>query len=749
MPGHDDPSRKPNFIACSGAVMQDVSAYQVPNIQQNNDMITLSIGGNDVGFEAILDACIFQSSGSSTQNCTESITVAKAAISSTQFANDWTDLTTSTLQKLSNSTSSTVFVTGYTNFFSEDLTDQCNTISFSYSSPNQTVLTGPLRQQLNELSQALNWYLHYLITQTNRNLGANKLVFIDYDEKYNGHRFCRPGVTEPDRNNPDTWFFNLNNVAPSDDIMAQNFRPTSSGHAGIKDAVLEGLLRLPALNGLNLRIMPLGDSITYGYQSSDGNGYRQDLLTALAGNTVKFIGSQKAGTMVNNDNEGHSGAIIDQIASYAYLSLPERPNVVLLMAGTNDMNNNVDPDNAPARLSALIDEVFAACPDAVVIVAQIIPAANPDTFARLVTYNARIALLVNQKQTAGKHVVKAWMPLTTDDLIDGLHPNDVGYSKMANGWIDALARANSKGWIGQPVMVNNTGKQPTTHPPNWVPQGTISPGYGGTRDEIRFADLNSDGRAEYLWIHPDSSVDAWLNLGGPDNGPNAAKISWQPQGTIATGVGANGSDIQFADLNGDGRADYLWVRTDGSIDAWLNLAGPGDGPNAIRVEWIYQGRIASGLGKNGSEVQFADLNGDGRADYLWVHPDGSVDAYLNLGSSYTGASAGIFNWQSLGTIARGIGKSSSGLEFGDINGDARADYLWVDPSNGAVTAYLSSGGPGNRPENSQIYWIADGVIATGVGTDGSGVRFADLNGDGRVDYLNLQANGAVDAWLNV
>ncbi len=243
-------------------------------------------------------------------------------------------------------------------------------------------------------------------------------------------------------------------------------------------------------------------------------------------------------------------------------------------------------------------------------------------------------------------------------------------------------------------------------------------------------------------------MDAWLNLGGPDNGLNAAKVGWQPQGIVATGVGANGSDIKFADLNGDGRADYLWVHADGSVDAWLNLAGTSDGPNVIRVVWVSQGKIASGLGKNGSEVQFADLNGDGRAEYLWVHPDGSVDAWLNRGSSSTGPYAGTVSWQPLGTIATGIRKSSTGQEFGDINGDARDDYLWVDPSNGAVTAYLNFGGPGNRPENAQIHYSADGVVATGVGTDGSGVRFADLNGDGRVEYLNVNANGAVDAWLN-
>lgn len=42
-------------------------------------------------------------------------------------------------------------------------------------------------------------------------------------------------------------------------------------------------------NGINLRILPLGDSITWGYGSTDGNGYRLDLLNLLAGNDVQYI----------------------------------------------------------------------------------------------------------------------------------------------------------------------------------------------------------------------------------------------------------------------------------------------------------------------------------------------------------------------------------------------------------------------------------------------------------------------------
>lgn len=51
----------------------------------------------------------------------------------------------------------------------------------------------------------------------------------------------------------------------------------------------------------------------------------------------------------------------------------------------------------------------------------------------------------------------------------------------------------------------------------------------------------------------------YLNTGqAPDEGPNAGKVQWAPMGVIATGVGARGDQIRFADLDGDGRAEYIW-----------------------------------------------------------------------------------------------------------------------------------------------------------------------------------------------
>ena len=51
-----------------------------------------------------------------------------------------------------------------------------------------------------------------------------------------------------------------------------------------------------------LRVLPLGASITEGWKSKDGNGYRAWFRQQLryAGWEVEMVGSQKNGTMYNN-----------------------------------------------------------------------------------------------------------------------------------------------------------------------------------------------------------------------------------------------------------------------------------------------------------------------------------------------------------------------------------------------------------------------------------------------------------------
>lgn len=74
----------------------------------------------------------------------------------------------------------------------------------------------------------------------------------------------------------------------------------------------------------------------------------------------------------------------------------------------------------------------------------------------------------------------------------------------------------------------------------------------------------------------------------------------------------------------------------------------------------------------------ADLNSDGRADYLWVNQDdGAVIAYLNTGQGNE------ISWKAVNDgkpMAYGVGKGA-GVHFGNMGGQKQVDYLLVDHDN--------------------------------------------------------------------
>ncbi|MER7927354.1 ricin-type beta-trefoil lectin domain protein [Streptomyces sp. NPDC096057] len=213
----------------------------------------------------------------------------------------------------------------------------------------------------------------------------------------------------------------------------------------------EGAAAAPA----PLRLMPLGDSITWGVGSPSGNSYRGFLADQLSaeGHALDFVGSGRNGTMPDPDNEGHSGWRIDQIAGIADAVLAGyRPNVVTLEIGTNDLNGGYQVPTAPDRLRALIDQITRDAPDATVLVGTVIVSTSGTEEAVRPAFNAKLPGIVQAEQAAGKHVRLVDMnALTTADLSDALHPNDNGFRKMADAFNAGVQAADAAGWIKPPA----------------------------------------------------------------------------------------------------------------------------------------------------------------------------------------------------------------------------------------------------------------------------------------------------------
>ncbi|KAJ9130365.1 Lipase, gdsl [Pleurostoma richardsiae] len=209
-------------------------------------------------------------------------------------------------------------------------------------------------------------------------------------------------------------------------------------------------------NGLALRIMPLGASITWGTLSTDGNGYRNDLRTNLTtgGNAVNMVGSRKHGTMADSDNEGWPGYVIDQVHDKARTSVPKwKPNVILVNAGTNDCLQNRNVTHAADRMRSMIDDLLVWSPRATIVLSTLIVNKDNKTEARVESVNEDYRALAGDLQANGTHLVLAEMHGSDGpqlaDMADQTHPNDTGYAKMAAIWYAALREASNKDWLQQ------------------------------------------------------------------------------------------------------------------------------------------------------------------------------------------------------------------------------------------------------------------------------------------------------------
>jgi lysophospholipase L1-like esterase len=193
------------------------------------------------------------------------------------------------------------------------------------------------------------------------------------------------------------------------------------------------------------RIMPLGDSITDGYQMP--GGYRVALWRLLTENgfDVDFVGSLQNGpsSLPDRDHEGHTGWRIDQIQAFVPSPLRTyRPDVVLLLIGTNDVLRNYRVADAPRRLDLLLDTIHRLRPATTILVSTIPPSADSGANAAIVSYDEALRKVVRRRAHAGWPIwlVDAAKRLTRDDLADGVHPDGDGYAKLARAWYAVLKR---------------------------------------------------------------------------------------------------------------------------------------------------------------------------------------------------------------------------------------------------------------------------------------------------------------------
>jgi alpha-L-fucosidase len=240
-----------------------------------------------------------------------------------------------------------------------------------------------------------------------------------------------------------------------------------------------------------IRIMPLGDSITEGCCEGGAppigdprnGGYRDELLDGLrnAGINANFVGTLRslpahgfdADPDFDADHEGHPGYRADQIADNVYGWLVKtRPDIVLLHIGTNDVEANRYGDGPLERfwrdarvrtdvadVQRILQEIDRYSRDVRVILARITNRSCANRIGEdlencrehqttTTLFNREVALMAETRIAFGDKIILVDMEngagldySATGDMFpgldkpDGVHLLESGFSKMAQVWL--------------------------------------------------------------------------------------------------------------------------------------------------------------------------------------------------------------------------------------------------------------------------------------------------------------------------
>jgi len=296
-----------------------------------------------------------------------------------------------------------------------------------------------------------------------------------------------------------------------------------------------------------------------------------------------------------------------------------------------------------------------------------------------------------------------------------------------------------------------------------------------TRDRVengvRFADVNDDGFVDVVRIADWFGVlrkEVFLNTGSGFTGNVAGSfaIPDEPFTDVHdenTNDAADDRGVRLADVDGDGRVDLLVARAEwgGAVDKRVYLHDGGGwrlDPRWVLPDEPFVRHIPHGNTLD-MGVRVVEMNGDAFPDLIKAAAiDGIVRTTVWINSGVPGTATPTWTastaWGTVGRdadhfvqiVSTGDGAVyDHGLRAADIDGDGRTDFIaarrWSD---GITTRMLyTPGRTGGWGESAfdDMPWLFV-TRASGAPARDQGVRMADVDGDGGLDLLAGSSTGA-------
>ena len=250
-------------------------------------------------------------------------------------------------------------------------------------------------------------------------------------------------------------------------------------------------------------------------------------------------------------------------------------------------------------------------------------------------------------------------------------------------------------------------------------------------NNIAEADLNGDRLPDLVVndINPvNPAVYAYLNRGDGTFKISQAVDNPMPMPYVPRII----TNIALADVNSDGCTDMVDTDTYGKVSAFLG---------SCDATFQTGSTVPVGTGDVPGGLMLADLNGDGILDVVvssvqWVSTGGFGDQPGNVVSVLPGDGHGNFG---NAHVYRG-GPSMYSLAVSDLNGDTKPDVITANQDADSMSVFLNDGSGGfGMPGGEYIGYPPGKTAVSNPANFSPGVRFADIDGDGKTDIVLLEA----------